>query len=76
MIRHRHRQPFAGGGADEFQLVLLHRLGLLLLLLLPFIHEFAEFAGVFAVEGLLQRLADGGILRVRDRHVHPRDDLQ
>jgi len=71
-----HGQPVAGGGADEFQLVLLQGGGLLLLLLLPGIHEFAEFAGVFAIEGLHERLAEGGVLRVGDGHVDPRDDLQ
>lgn len=70
------QHPDGGLGGDEFQLVLLDGGGLLLLGLLTFIDEFAELAGVFAVEGFLDGLAEGGVLGVGHGHVHPRDDLQ
>lgn len=53
----------------------LHRL-LGFLSLLPFVHDFAELARVFAVEGPGNGLVKVTLLRIGDDHTHPSHGLQ
>lgn len=47
-----------------------------LLGLLAFADELADAAGVFAIEGLGEGVAQGGLLREADEHAGPRDGLE
>ena len=66
-----------GKGRDELQeLEMLHfERGLLLFRFLPFVHHFAQLAGVLPAEGFLQGDEERVGFRIAQRHSNPGDRL-
>ena len=72
----RRKQNKRGGSGHGLNLHQGKHRRLLLFGLLSFTDQLADAAGVLAIEGLGERLAQGGLLRKGDEHAGPRDGLE
>ena len=72
----RRKKHKCGGSGHGLNLHQGKHRGLFLLGLLSFADQLADAAGVLAVEGFRERLAQVGLLRKSDEHARPRDGLE